>query len=133
VTPPRISVASSSTTQRIRAMLVGAWEAWFADRAASKGAALAFYTLFSMTPVLVLVIAIAGLFFGSETAQGELFSELQGLVGSTGAQAIQMLLAGARNPESGRLATLIASVLLLVGATSVFAELKASLDDIWHV
>jgi membrane protein len=126
-------VASSSTTQRIRSTLAGAWGAWFADRAASKGAALAFYTLFSLTPVLVLVIAIAGLFFGAEAAQGEIFSQLQGLVGPTGAQAIQMLLAGARNPESGRLATLIASVLLLVGATSVFAELKESLDDIWHV
>lgn len=126
-------MGSSSTAQLFRSTLVGAWTAWFADRATSKGAALAFYTLFSLTPVLVLVIAIAGLFIGSEAAQGEIFGEVQRLVGPIGAQAIQMLLAGARNPESGRLATLIASVLLLVGATSVFAELKASLDDIWHV
>jgi uncharacterized BrkB/YihY/UPF0761 family membrane protein len=67
-------VASSSTPQLIRSTLVGAWEAWFADRAASKGAALAFYTLFSLTPVLVLVIAIAGLFFGAFIFGDRLFA-----------------------------------------------------------
>ncbi len=106
---------------------------WFAHRAASKGAALAFYTLFSIAPILVLVIAIAGFFYGADAAQGQLLDELKGLVGSQGAQAIQLVLAGARNKESGLWATLIATALLLFGATSVFAELKASLDEIWNV
>ncbi|ELX13572.1 hypothetical protein Jab_1c22080 [Janthinobacterium sp. HH01] len=106
---------------------------WFEHRASSKGAALAFYTLFSLAPVLVLVLAIAGWFYGPQAAQGQLFSELRGLVGSQGAEAIQLVLAGARDKEQGRLATLIAGALLLFGATSVFAELKASLDDIWQV
>jgi membrane protein len=106
---------------------------WLAHRAASKGAALAFYTLFSMAPILVLVIAVAGFFYGAEAAQGQLLNELRGLVGKEGAETIQAILAGARDKESGMMATIIAGVLLLVGATSVFAELKDSLDEIWSV
>ena len=106
---------------------------WFADRAASKGAALAFYTLFSIAPVLVVVIAIAGFFYGHEAAQGQLLSELKGLVGAKGAEAIQLVLAGARDKESGMWATIVATALLLFGATSAFAELKDSLDEIWNV
>jgi membrane protein len=106
---------------------------WFEHRAGSMGAALAFYTLFSLAPIIVLVIAIAGWFYGPQAAQGELFTQLRGLVGSQGAEAIQLVLAGAQNKEEGRLATLIAGGLLLFGATTVFAELKASLDAIWQV
>jgi membrane protein len=106
---------------------------WFDHRGSSMGAALAFYTLFSMAPILVLVLAIAGWFYGPQAAQGELFSQLRGLVGAQGAEAIQLVLAGARNKEQGRLATLVAGGLLLFGATTVFAELKASLDAIWQV
>jgi membrane protein len=106
---------------------------WLAHRASSKGAALAFYTLFSLAPILVLVIAIAGFFYGTDAAQGQLLDELRGLVGKQGAETIQAILAGARNKESGKLATIIATVLLLVGATSAFAELKDSLDEIWNV
>ena len=106
---------------------------WLGHRASSKGAALAFYTLFSLAPILVLVIAIAGFFYGVDAAQGQLIDELRGLVGKQGAETIQAILAGARNKESGKLATIIATALLLVGATSAFAELKDSLDEIWDV
>ncbi|MCD2516074.1 YihY/virulence factor BrkB family protein [Massilia sp. G4R7] len=106
---------------------------WLEHRASSKGAALAFYTLFSMAPILVLVIAIAGFFYGPEAAQGQLINELRGLVGKQGAETIQAILAGARNKEDGLFATIVAGVLLLVGATTVFSELKDSLDEIWDV
>jgi membrane protein len=106
---------------------------WLAHRASSKGAALAFYTLFSLAPILVLVIAVAGLFYGAEAAQGQLLDELRGLMGKQSAQTIQAVLASARNKESGQFATIVASVLLVVGATTVFAELKDSLDEIWGV
>lgn len=106
---------------------------WLEHRASSKGAALAFYTLFSLAPILVLVIAIAGFFYGAEAAQGQLINELRGLVGKQGAETIQAILAGARNKEDGMFATIVAGVLLLVGATSVFSELKDSLDEIWDV
>ena len=106
---------------------------WLRHRASSKGAALAFYTVFSMAPILVLVIAVAGFFYGAEAARGQLLIELKGLLGPQGAEAVQLVLAGARNKQGGMLATSIATVLLLVGATTVFAELKDSLDEIWNV
>ena len=119
--------------RRLKIVLIASLVSWIDHRAASKGAALAFYTLFSMTPILILAIAVAGYIFGAEAAQGEIVAQLEDLVGPNGAQAMQALLAGARNPASGLLATLIASVLLLLGATSVFAELKGSLDELWGV
>ena len=117
----------------MRAVLRGSLNAWIDHRAGSKGAALAFYTLFSMTPILILAIAGAGYFYGAEAAQGEIVAQVEGLVGRNGAHAIQALLAGARDPASGLAATIAASVLLLVGATSVFVELKGSLDELWGI
>ena len=121
-----------SFLRRVFAMVGRAAQEWLSHRAASKGAALSFYTLFSLAPILVLVLAIAGFFYGQRAVQGELFSQLQGLVGPRGAEAIQMLLAGARNHEEGRTATIVASLWLWIGATSVFAELKSSLDEMWQ-
>ncbi len=117
----------------IRAVLGRSMVAWIDHRASSKGAALAFYTLFSLAPILILAIAGAGYFFGAEAAQGEIIEQVEGLVGHNGAQAIQAMLVGARDPASGLAATIIASVLLLVGATSVFVELKGSLDELWGI
>jgi membrane protein len=118
---------------RLKMVLFESLNSWIDHRASSKGAALAFYTLFSMTPILVLAIAFAGYVFGIKAAQGEIVAQIQGLVGPNGAMAIQALLAAARDPDSGRVATLIAFVLLLLGATSVFAELKGSLDEMWGI
>jgi membrane protein len=119
--------------KRLKIILIESLKSWFNHRGDSKGAALAFYTLFSMTPILMLAIVFAGYFFGAEAAQGEIVAQVQGLVGPNGAQAIQALLAAARDPASGLVATLIASVLLLLGTTSVFAELKDSLDELWGI
>ena len=120
-------------SRRVLHVLRCAVTEWFDHRAASKGAALAFYTLFSMAPILVLVLAVAGFFYGHAAAQGQLFSQLRGLVGAKGAEAIQLVLSGAHSHQSGIRATIVATVLLLFGATSVFAELKDSLDEIWGV
>jgi len=120
-------------SHRLVQVMRHAIDEWFRHRASSKGAALAFYTAFSIAPILVLVIAVAGFFYGAEAAQGQLLAELRHLMGKQGAEAIQLVLAGARNKEGGLWATLIASALLLVGATTVFAELKDSLDEIWAV
>lgn len=118
---------------RLKIVMVRSLTSWVEHRASSKGAALAFYTLFSMTPILVLAIVVAGYFFGAEAAQGEIVAQVQGLVGQNGAQVIQALLASARDPASGLVATIVASILLLLGATSVFAELKDSLDEMWGI
>ena len=125
--------APAEWIRRFQIVLMQSLKSWFDHRGDSKGAALAFYSLFSMTPILVLAIAIAGHFFGAEAAQGEIVAQVQGLIGPNGAQAVQALLAGARNPASGLIATLVASVLLLLATTSVFAELKGSLDELWGV
>ncbi len=119
--------------RQLRQVINAAVADWINHRAASRGAALAFYTLFSMAPILILVIAIAGFFYGAQAARGEIMTQLRGLVGDQGAEAIQLILAGASNQAQGRLATLVATALLMFGATSVFAELKASLDEIWQI
>lgn len=129
----RLADAPVHWARRLKIVLIRSLTSWIDHRAASKGAALAFYTLFSMTPILVLAITVAGYVFGAEAAQGEIVAQVQGLVGVNGAQAIQALLAGARDPVSGMVATLVASVLLLLGATTVFTELKGSLDELWGV
>jgi membrane protein len=126
-------IAMRRWSSRMHAVLARSLNAWIDHRAGSKSAALAFYTLFSMAPILILAIAGAGYFFGAEAAQGEIIAQVEGLVGRDGAQAIQALLAGARDPASGLAATLVASGLLLVGATSVFVELKGSLDELWGI
>lgn len=113
--------------------MAASWQAWVKHRGDSKGAALAFYTLFSMTPILIMAIAVAGYFFGESAAQGEIVAQLEALVGPNGAQAIQALLVAARNPASGLLATIVASVIFLVAATTVFVELKGSLDELWGI
>jgi membrane protein len=105
---------------------------WMNDRASRKGAALAFYTVFSLAPILILSIAIAGLFFGEEAARGEIFEQVQGLLGADAARAIQAMVQNAAQPGAGIIATLIGIVTLFVGATTALAELKDGLDQIWH-
>src|SRR5471030_3106558 len=95
----------------LRNIVVCAVQEWFNHRASSKGAALAFYTLFSMSPILVLVLAIAGLFYGQQAAQGELFEQLRGLLGTQGAQAVQLILSSAHNQANFRFAAALAGVL----------------------
>jgi membrane protein len=96
------------------------------------GAALAYYTTFSLAPLLIIVIALAGLAFGEDAARGEVVAQLAGLIGPQGARAVQDLLASASRPSSNILASIVGLVMLLVGATSVFAELQSDLDRIWR-
>jgi membrane protein len=106
--------------------------AWRDDRCASMGAALAYYTLFSMAPLLLIVVSLAGLVFGEEAARGQVFAQIDGLVGPSGARAIQDLLASVNWPAGGVVATLTGLGLMLIGATTVFAELQDTLDHIWR-
>jgi membrane protein len=107
--------------------------AWRKDHASSMGGALAYYTLFSIAPVLIITIAVAGAVFGTEAAQGEIIGQLRGLLGDAGATAVEGLVESASKPTDGIVATLISIVLLVVGATTVFAELQSDLDRIWKV
>ena len=107
--------------------------AWIDDFAPSMGAAISYYTMFSLAPLLVIVIAVAGALFGEEAVRGALTSQLQGTIGREGAMAIQGLIASAREPSKGIVAGSISIGLLIIGATTVFAELQSALDRIWHV
>jgi membrane protein len=105
---------------------------WRRDHASSMGGALAYYTLFSIAPVLIIVIAVTGFFFGPEAARGEIVTQLRGLLGDDGAAAVQGLIESASEPEEGLFATITGVLLLLLGATTVFAELQSDLDRIWR-
>ena len=104
--------------------------AWLDDYVPSMGAALAYYTLFSLAPLLLIVVSVAGLVFGEEAARGEIQAQLKDLMGDVGADAVQGLLSSVREPAEGLTATAVGLVLLFVGATTVFAELQDALDRI---
>jgi len=113
-------------------LFASAFRSWVADNASSMGAALAFYTLFSLAPILVLAIAIAGLVIGHDAAQRLLLSEMSGLLGDTGAQGVKSLLDATSTQKEGWIATAVSLATLALGATTVFAELRQDLDRIWH-
>jgi membrane protein len=101
------------------------------DYAPSMGAALAYYTVFSIAPLLVIAIAVAGFFFGADAARGEIFGQLRGLIGDQGASAIQAAVANANQSGKGLFATIAGIAALVLGATTVFNELQSDLDRIW--
>jgi membrane protein len=107
--------------------------AWFDDNAPRLGAALAFYTLLSLAPLLIVVVAIAALAFGQKAAQGQLIWEIQDLVGTEGARAIQSLIQSAYKPAAGTTATVLGALTLFIGASAVVVELRDALNTIWHV
>ncbi len=121
------------TLKDLWALLTETWNAWSTDNVPRLGAALAYYTIFSLAPLLVIVIAIAALVFGQEAAQGKIVTEIQGLVGTESAHAIQAMIDKARAPATGVVATVLSLITLLLGATGVVNELKETLNTIWHV
>jgi membrane protein len=106
--------------------------AWNTDDASSMGAALAFYTLFSIAPLLIIVIAVGGLIVGPDAAQGHILRQLRELTGTAGAQAVEDLLKSANSPAKNALAVVVGTVVLLLAATAVFAELYGNLNRIWR-
>ncbi|MGE0210197.1 MAG: YihY/virulence factor BrkB family protein [Parvibaculaceae bacterium] len=106
--------------------------AWLEDSAPSMGAAIAFYTLFSLAPLLVIVTAVAGFFFGAEAARGELFGQISGLIGPEGAVAIQGMVESARRPDESIAVAVAGLAFMFIGATAVFGELQSALDRIWR-
>ena len=119
--------------RRLGSVLSKAANAWIDDHAQSMGAALSYYTVFSIAPLLLIAISVAGLVFGQDAARGAVVDQLQGLIGHNGAQAIQDLLKNVSKPSSGIVATVTGIVVLVIGATSVFAELQDDLNRIWQV
>jgi membrane protein len=115
-----------------KALVMASVTAWSDDHASSMGAAIAYYTALSLAPLLLIVIAVAGLVFGREAAQGALFDQLRGLIGVDGAQAVQSILAGSKDIGGSVVSIVVGVVVLIVGSTTVFVELQNDLDRIWH-
>ena len=117
----------------ISALLKTAYLEWSKDKAPRMSAALAYYTIFSLAPLLIIAIAIAGLAFGIEAAQGEIAGQIQGLIGRDGARAVQSMIQSAHKPAHGVIGSLIGVVVMFLGASGVFSEMQDALNSIWHV
>jgi membrane protein len=130
--PINTSPASRRRGADVWHLITASCAAWIDDYAPSMGAALAYYTIFSLAPVLIVVIAIAGLVFGAQAATGEIVAQLRGVVGNEGAVAIQGLLVSASQPATSVATSVLGVLTLALGATSVFGELQSALDRIWR-
>lgn len=126
-------IQGGTRSQQAWQLTVAAINAWINDFAPSMGAAIAYYTIFSIAPMLVIAIAVAGMLFGQEAAQGEIVSQIRDIVGTEGAFAIQGLLRSVSQPREGMIAAAISVVTLVIGATAVFSELQSALDRIWRI
>jgi len=106
---------------------------WSEDKASRLAASLAYYTIFSIAPLIIIVIAVASLIFGREAVQGQIEGQIQGLVGDEGAGLIQEMIQGASNQSGSIIATIVGVATLLFGATGVFGQLQDALNTIWEV
>jgi len=114
-------------------LLKSTYTEWSRDKAPRMGAALAYYTIFSLAPLLVIAIAIAGFVFGTKAVEGRITDQIQGLVGAESARAVQTMIQSAHKPAHGVVATIFGVVILLLGASGVFTEMQDALNTIWKV
>jgi len=108
------------------------WRQWNSHEAPRMGAALAFYSLLSLAPLVILVVGICALVFGTAGAQTQLLAQFRAMVGDEGARAIQSVLTSAQKPATGVLAGVFGLITLLLGASGVFIELRAALNSLWE-
>ncbi len=128
-----ITIRNVSVWSSITELFKETVDGWVDDKAPRLGAALAYYTVFSLPPILIITTAIAGLVFGQDAAQNQIMREIGGLVGPDTAEAIQKIILSARHPATGIIATLSGLVVLMLGAVGVFVELQDALNTIWRV
>ena len=121
------------TPDRLRAVLKQTFAGWWNDNVPRMGAALAYYTLFALAPILIVVIAVGGMAFGPAAVRGEIVAQIQDLVGPDGAQAVQSILESAANSHWSIPATIIGVITFFLGATGAFLELQDNLNAIWRV
>jgi membrane protein len=119
--------------KRALRLLIDTLDLWLAKQAFQLAAALAFYTLFSLAPLLIILITITGVFFGEDAARGEISAQVEQFIGSQAADAIEVAIRRSRIAEAGLLPTLLGIGILLFAATTVFAQMQNSLNQIWDV
>src|SRR5919202_3214149 len=127
----RMGAGMAAMLHRIWVLLRDMVEGFIDDGAMSRGAAIAYYTVFSIAPLLVIATAIAGIAFGQDAVEGAIADQLRSLLGESGAEAVQAMIRGASNITSGTLAGIIGVVTLLLTASGVFGELQTALNEIW--
>lgn len=130
---PRAGAAETSTAKRLWGLLEETYREWKDDDALQWGAALAYYSIFSIAPLLLITISVASLVFGREAVEGRLIEEIGGLVGPQAAGAIQTMIANASTTGSGAWGTVLGVLLMLLGASGAFAQLQKSLNHLWNV
>jgi membrane protein len=128
----RHRVLSAFRFRDTKTLLSDALEAWYRHNAPRMGASLAFYTIFSLAPLLIVVIAVASLISGREAAEGLIVWQIQDLTGREGAEVVRQMIVGAHKPASGILATALGLLTLFVGATAVVADLRDALNTVWE-
>jgi membrane protein len=120
------------TFQDVKELLVQTWQEWQKDDATRIGAALAYYTTFSLAPLLVVATSVAGLVYGKDAAEGEVTKQLTNMLGEQGAEQVQTMLANAHSHSGGVIATIVGTVAVLIGCGTVFVELQAALNRMWE-
>jgi membrane protein len=119
--------------KKLLKVITGSAQDWSNDNIPMLSAAISYYTLFSLAPLLIIAIAAVGLIFGGAAVQNEIYMQMKGLVGSEGARTIQDLILSASNPVKSIGATIFSAIVLLFGASGVFGQLQAALNTVWHV
>lgn len=112
-------------------LLKQTYQEWSEDRCMRLGAALAYYTVFSLAPLLVLVIAGIGFFFGEQAAEGQIMGQLEGMLGADGAAGVQEMIRNANQPTQGLVATVVGLATMVIGASTVFGELQDAMNTVW--
>lgn len=118
---------------KIKSLLIEFYENWSADNVPRLSAALAYYTVFSLAPLLIICIALSGLILGKDAAQGKIIAEFSSLVGPQSAHQIQDMIQAANQPKSGIIAIIFGLIVLIFGAMGVFNELQGGLNTIWDI
>lgn len=119
--------------KRFFSLLTESFSEWQQDKASVWGASLSYYTLFSLSPLLLIIISLAGLLFGRQAVEGSIVSQLRGLLGAPGAAVLQETIRSAQKPSTSIFTTVIGIIILLIGASGVFGQLKEALNAIFNV
>ena len=119
-----------TTIKKVLHLLKETFDEFVSDNAIKLGASLSYYTIFSLPPLLIIIIGLCGIFFGAEAVRGEIFGQINGLVGNEAALQIQETIKNVRLSNSNIYATVVGIIILIVGASGVFAEIQDSIKDI---
>ncbi|MDP9229938.1 MAG: YihY/virulence factor BrkB family protein, partial [Bacteroidota bacterium] len=118
---------------RLYTILKQAFNDFLDDRAMKLSASLSYYTIFSLAPILIVIMSLVGIFYGQEAVQGKVYGQIRGLVGNDAALQVQQIIQNIEHNKQGTVGAIIGVIILLIGATGVFTEIQDSINYIWSV